>query len=139
MHTPQVYLVFCATIPNPARLHFVLEKMVTRSDEEPLYKVQGDMLSAVTESMFRTWFAVLLVRGEEMTDKQWWQNYDSQIRSVFHCVKKERQDVEYVNDLNAAVVALLDVYDTAPATAVDANAGAGAGAGDGEDSDETND
>ena len=54
-------------------------------------------------------------------------------------MKKERQDVEYVNDLNAAVVALLDVYDTAPATAVDANAGEGAGAGDGEDSDEMND
>ena len=31
MHTPQVYLVFCATIPNPARLYFVLEMMVTRS------------------------------------------------------------------------------------------------------------
>ena len=89
-----------------------------RSEKEaPLYKVQGDILSTVTEAMFRTWLAVLLIRGEEMTEKQWWQNYDTSIRSVFFCVKTERQDEEYVKDLNNAVVALLDVYDTAPAAA----------------------
>ena len=33
MHAPQVYLLFCATIPNPARLHFVLAKMVHRSEK----------------------------------------------------------------------------------------------------------
>ena len=122
----QVFLLFCATIPNPARLHFVLRNMVVRSDGEPLYKVQGDLLSNTTEAMFRTWLAVLLVRGEEMTGNQWWQEYDLQIRTLFHCVKKERKDEEKKTDLNAAVVALLDVYDHAPATCADA-AGAEAG------------
>ena len=102
--------------------------------EAPLYKVQGDILSTVTEAMFRTWLAVLLVRGEEMTEKQWWQNYDTSIRSVFFCVKTERQDEEYAKDLNNAVVALLDVYDTAPAAA---ETGAGTTAtGAGHESDE---
>ena len=99
-----------------------------------MYKVQGDMLSTVTEAMFRTWLAVLLVRNEEMTDKQWWQNYDTSIRSVFFCVKTERQDEEYVKDLNNAVVALLDVYDTAPAAA-ETDAGTAA-TGAGHESDE---
>jgi hypothetical protein len=64
-----------------------------------------------------------------MTENQWWQDYDSQIRSVFLCVKKERQDAEYVTDLNVGVVALSDGYDNAPAAAAGAEA-AGAGAGD---------
>ena len=72
MHAPQVYLLFCATIPHPARLHFVLANMAHRSEGKPVYKVQGDMVSTITEAMFRIWLAVLLVRGEEMTDKQWW-------------------------------------------------------------------
>ena len=94
--------------------------MVVRSDGEPLYKVQGGLLSNTTEAMFRTWLAVLLVRGEEMTATQWWQEYDSQIRKVFHCVKNERKDEGYKTDLNAAVVALLDVYDHAPGTGANA-------------------
>ena len=133
MHEPQVYLLFCATIPNPARLHFVLANMAHRSEGKPVYKVQGDMVSTVTEAMFRTWLAVLLVRNEEMTYKQWWQNYDTSILSVFFCVKTERQDEEYVQDLNNVVVARLEVYDTAPAAATDARTAA---AGTGHDNDE---
>ena len=53
---------------------------------------------------------------------------------MFLCVKKGRQDEECVTDLNAAVVALLDVYDTAPAVATYAEDADGAG--DGADSDE---
>jgi hypothetical protein len=52
---------------------------------------------------------------------------------VFFCVKMERQDEDYVQDLNNAVVALLDVYDTAPAAATDAGT---ASIGAGHDSDE---
>ena len=52
---------------------------------------------------------------------------------MFFCVKTERQDEEYVQDLNNAVVALLDVYDTAPAAATDAGTTA---TGAGHDSDE---